>query len=45
MFSNSVVLVGFGIDDDPYLLDPENLADDVAALEVYRVGQPRPVLK
>lgn len=38
------VLVGFGADDEPYVLDPESLADDVAALEVYRPGLSRPVL-
>ena len=38
------VLVGFGGGDDPYLLDPESLVDDVAMLEAYRPGLPRPVL-
>lgn len=35
-------LVGFGEHDDPYLLDPGTLADDIAALEAYRPGLPRP---
>ena len=38
------LLVGFGTGDDPCLLDPEHLADGVAALEAYRPGLPRPVL-
>lgn len=37
-------LVGFGADDEPYLLDPEALAEDIAALEAYRLGMPRPAL-
>ncbi len=37
-------LVGDGGDDDPYLLDPDSLEDDVAALEAYRPGSPRPEL-
>lgn len=36
------VLVGSGADDDTYLLDPDTLADDIAALEAYRPGLPRP---
>lgn len=36
------VLVGFGADDEPGVLDPDSLADDVAALEAYRPGLPRP---
>ena len=39
------VLVGFGADDDPYLLDPDSLVDDIAALEAYRPGLPRPALR
>lgn len=38
------VLVGSGEDDDAYLLDPDRLADHVAALEAYRPGLPRPEL-
>lgn len=37
------VLVGSGADYAPYVLDPDSLADDVAALESYRPGLPRPV--
>lgn len=39
------VLVGFGSADEPYLLDPETLAEDIGALEEYRPGLPMPVLK
>lgn len=39
------VLVGFRPDDEPYVLDPDTLADDIDALEAYRLGLPRPVLK
>jgi hypothetical protein len=38
------VLVGFAVDDDPYVLDPDALTGDIEALEAYRPGQPRPVL-
>lgn len=38
------VLVGFGVDDEPYVLDPDSLPEDIAALEAYRPGLPRPVL-
>lgn len=38
------VLVGFGAGDEPYVLDPDSLADDLAVLEAYRPGLPRPVL-
>jgi hypothetical protein len=38
------VLVGFRPDDEPYVLDPDTLADDIDALEGYRSGLPRPVL-
>ena len=38
------LLVGFGADDNPYVLDPEHFADGVAALEAYRPGLPVPVL-
>lgn len=38
------LLVGFGPDDDPYVLNPDSLDDDVTALEAYRPGLPRPVL-
>lgn len=38
------VLVGFGLDDDPLVLSPDKLAEDVDALEGYRPGLPRPVL-
>lgn len=37
-------LVGFGEDDDAYALDPDGLADHIAALEAYRPGLPRPAL-
>lgn len=37
-------LVGSGADDEVYLLDPDTLAEDVAALEAYRPGLPRPEL-
>ena len=38
------MLVGaYGV-DDVYLLDPDTLADDIAALEAYRPGSPRPEL-
>lgn len=37
-------LVGFGGDDDAYALDPDGLADHIAALEAYRPGLPRPAL-
>lgn len=36
------VLVGSGPDDDTYLLDPESLDNEIAALEAYRPGLPRP---
>ncbi len=39
------VLVGFRPDDEPYVLDPDTLTDDIDALEAYRSGLPRPVLK
>ena len=38
------VLVGFRAGDEPYLLDPDTLADDIGLLEAYRPGLPRPVL-
>jgi hypothetical protein len=38
------VLVGFGAGDEPYVLDPQALADAVEALEPFRPGMPRPVL-
>ena len=38
------ILVGFGADDIPYVLDADTLPDDIAALESYRPGLPRPVL-
>jgi hypothetical protein len=37
-------LVGFGGDDEAYVLNPDSLADDVAALEAYRTGTARPEL-
>jgi hypothetical protein len=37
-------LVGFGGDDEAYVLNPDSLADDVAALEAYRAGTARPEL-
>jgi hypothetical protein len=37
------VLVGFGTADEPCVLDPDTLADDIAALEAYRPGMPRPL--
>ena len=37
-------LAGFGADDDLYALDPDALADGIAALESYRTGSPRPEL-
>lgn len=36
------VLVGAAGADDIYLLDPQTLPDDIAALEAYRPGQDRP---
>ncbi len=38
------VLVGMTAEDEAYLLDPDTLADDIAELEGYRLGSPRPVL-
>lgn len=38
------VLAGFGSVDEPYLLDPETLAEAIGALEAYRPGLPMPVL-
>lgn len=38
------VLVGFGTDDQAYVLDPDTLPDDIGALESYRPGRPRPLL-
>lgn len=35
-------LVGAGGTDDSYLLDPDTLAEDIAALEAYRPGLARP---
>jgi len=35
-------LVGSGEGDDPYLLDPDTLAADIAVLEAYRPGLPLP---
>jgi hypothetical protein len=37
-------LVGARDEDGVYLLDPDSLADDLAALEDYRDGSPRPEL-
>lgn len=37
------LLVGFGPDDEPYVLDPERFADDIPAVEAYRPGMPRPL--
>lgn len=37
------LLVGSGPDDEPLVLDPDTLADDVAALEAYRSGMPSPL--
>ncbi len=37
-------LVGFGGDDEAYILSPDNLADDVVGLEDYRAGMARPEL-
>lgn len=37
-------LVGDGGEDAAYVLDPENLDANVAALESYRAGMPRPEL-
>lgn len=37
-------LVGFGADDEAYALDPDGLADHIAALEAYRPGLARPAL-
>jgi len=41
----AALLVGFGADDEPYVLDPQTLADAVAALEAFRPGLARPVLR
>lgn len=38
------VLVGSGADGEPYVLDPDSLEENIAALEAYRPGLPRPVL-
>lgn len=38
------LLVGFGADDEPYVLDPDRLEGHIAELEAYRPGLPRPVL-
>lgn len=35
-------VVGAGPDDAVYVLDPDRLADDLAVLEAYRPGLPRP---
>jgi hypothetical protein len=35
-------VVGAGADDSVYVLDPDGLADDLAVLEAYRPGLPRP---
>jgi hypothetical protein len=35
-------VVGAGADDGVYVLDPDGLADDLAVLEAYRPGLPRP---
>ena len=37
-------LVGAGGDDAIYVLDPDALADEIAALENYRPGLPKPEL-
>lgn len=37
-------LVGDGSEAETYVLDPDSLDDDVAALEAYRPGLPRPEL-
>jgi len=39
------LLVGTGGDDAAYVLDPTNLAEDLAALESYRPGLARPELR
>jgi hypothetical protein len=39
------LLVGAGGGDEAYVLDPANLAHDVAALEAYRPGLERPELR
>jgi hypothetical protein len=41
----AALLVGFGADDEPYVLDPQTLADAVAELEAFRPGLARPVLR
>lgn len=38
------LLVGDGADDEPYLVDPDTLENDIAELEAYRPGSPRPEL-
>jgi hypothetical protein len=35
-------VVGAGADDGVYVLDPDSLAEDLAVLEAYRPGLPRP---
>jgi hypothetical protein len=35
-------VVGAGADDSVYVLDPDGLAEDLAVLEAYRPGLPRP---
>ncbi len=37
-----VALVGAGSGQDSYLIDPERLAEQVDALEAYRMGLPQP---
>jgi hypothetical protein len=39
------LLVGSGADDEACVLDPANLAEDIAALEAYRPGLARPELR
>ncbi len=38
------LLVGFGADDEPYVLDPDSMAEDIVAVESYRPGLTRPAL-
>ena len=35
-------VVGAGADDGVYVLDPDSLAENLAVLEAYRLGLPRP---
>lgn len=38
------LLVGFGSEDEPRVLDPDRFAEDIPVIEAYRFGMPRALL-